>query len=86
MTGKMIELRCEYLSVQRIWLHAIIMYNIHFRVSPVASKDFLDIQATKDCRLSLKHAHGMIRKYSQMYRTDQYSQHSSIMCSVWLNG
>ena len=28
----------------------------------------------------------MIRTYSQMHRTDMYSQHSSIIWSVWLNG
>ena len=28
----------------------------------------------------------MIRTYSQMHRTDKYSQHSSIICPVWLNG
>ena len=28
----------------------------------------------------------MIRTYSQMHRTDKYSQHSSIIWPVWLNG
>ena len=28
----------------------------------------------------------MIRTYSQMHDTDEYSKHSSIICSVWLNG
>ena len=28
----------------------------------------------------------MTRTYSQMYRTDKYSQHSSIIWPVWLNG
>ena len=30
--------------------------------------------------------HDMIRTYSQMHRTDKYSQHSSIIWPVWLNG
>ena len=28
----------------------------------------------------------MTRIYSQMHRTDKYSQHSSIIWTVWLNG
>ena len=28
----------------------------------------------------------MLRTYSQMHRTDKYSQHSSIIWPVWLNG
>ena len=28
----------------------------------------------------------MIKIYSQMYRTDKYSQHSSIIWPVWVNG
>ena len=28
----------------------------------------------------------MIRTYSQMHRTDKYSQHSSIIWPAWLNG
>ena len=27
-----------------------------------------------------------VRTYSQMHRTDEYSQHSSIIWPVWLNG
>ena len=41
----------------------------------------------KESRLYfLKRVHDMIRTYSQMHRTDRCSQHSSIICSVWLNG
>ena len=28
----------------------------------------------------------MIITYNKMHRTDQYSQHSSVTWSVWLNG
>ena len=69
----MIELCCEYLSVR-------------FRVTPVSSKEFLDIQATIECGFTLKRVHDMIRTYSQMHGTDKYSQHSSIIWPVWLNG
>ena len=47
-----------------------------------SSKKFLDIQATVECRFTLKRVHDMIRTYSQMHRTHKYPQHSSI---IWLN-
>ena len=53
---------------------------------PASSQEFLDIQATIECGLTLKCVHDMIRTYSQMHDTDEYSKHSSIICSVWLNG
>ena len=34
------------------------------------SKEFLDIQATIECRLTLKRVQGMIITYSQMHRTE----------------
>ena len=36
--------------------------------------------------MTLKRVRDMIRTYSQMHRTDKYSQHSSIIWPVWLNG
>ena len=53
---------------------------------PALSQEFLDIQITIECGLTLKCVHDMIRTYSQMHDTDEYSKHSSIICSVWLNG
>ena len=50
------------------------------------SEEFLDIQATIECGFTLKRARDMIRRYSQMHRTDKYSEHSSIIWSVWPNG
>ena len=47
----------------------------------IFKKELLDIQATH----TLKHVCDMIKTYSQMYRTDKYSQHSSIIWLVWLN-
>ena len=38
-----------------------------------------------ECRSTLKRIRDMIT-YSQMHRTDKYSQHSSIIWPVWLNG
>ena len=52
---------------------------------PVSSKEFLDIQATIECGFTLKRVCDMIRTYSQMHRTDKYSQYSSVIWPVWLN-
>ena len=55
-------------------------------IAPVSSKEFLEIQATIECGFSLKGVRDMLRTHSQMHRTDKYSQHSPVMCLVWLNG
>ena len=54
--------------------------------APASSKEFLDIQATIECGFTLKRVRDMIKTYSQMHRTDKYSQDSSIIWPVWLNG
>ena len=54
--------------------------------APASSKEFLDIQATIECGFTLKRVRDMIKTYSQMHRTDKYSQHSSIIWPAWLNG
>ena len=53
---------------------------------PASSKKFLDIQATIECGFTPKHIHDMTRTYNQMYNTDKYSEHSSILWQVRLNG
>ena len=58
----------------------------HSDFAPASSKEFLDIQATIECVFTLKQVRDMTIRYSQMYRTDKYLQHSSIICPVWLNG
>ena len=55
-------------------------------IAPVSSKEFLDIKANIECRFTLKCVRDMIRIYSQIHRTDKYSQHSSIIWPVWRNG
>ena len=55
-------------------------------MAPASSKEFLDIQATVECGFTLKLVRDMLKTYNQMYRTDKYSQHSSIIWPVWLNG
>ena len=54
--------------------------------APVLIKEFLDIQATLECRLTLKKVRDIIWTYSQMYRFDWNSQQSSIIWPIWLNG
>ena len=54
-------------------------------VAYILRNEFLDIQATIECRLTLKHVHEMIKSYSQMRRKDKYSQHRSIIWPVWIN-
>ena len=49
----------------------------HF--APALSKEFLDIQATMEFGFSLKGVRDVIRTYSQMHRTDEYLQYSSII-------
>ena len=42
-------------------------------------------KATTECGFTLKRVHDMIRTYSQTHPTDKYSEHSSIIWSVWPN-
>ena len=44
------------------------------------------VAAGKECGFTLKRARDMTRKYSQMYRADKCSQHSSITWPAGLNG
>ena len=55
-------------------------------MAPASRKEFLDIQATVECGFTLKLVPDMIKRYNQMHRTDEYSQHSSIIWPVWPNG
>ena len=66
--------------------HSSIIWPVWPDFPPVSSKEFLHIQATTECGFTLKRVRDMIRTYSQMHRTDKYSQHSSIIWLVWLNG
>ena len=53
---------------------------------PASNKEFLDTQATIECGFTMKCICVMIRTFSQIHCTDMYSQHSSIIWPVWLNG
>ena len=54
--------------------------------APALSKEFLDIQITIECGFTLKLVRDMTRTYSQMNRTDNYPEHSSIIWPVWPSG
>ena len=54
--------------------------------APASRKEFLDIQATIEYGFTLKREPNMIITYSQRHRTDMYSQQSSIIWPVFLNG
>ena len=43
-------------------------------------------RGTTECGFTLKSVHDMARTYSQMHRTDKYSERSSIIWPVWPNG
>ena len=50
------------------------------------ARSSLIFRKTIECGYTLKLVRDMIIMYSQMNRTDKYSQHSSIPWPVWLNG
>ena len=54
--------------------------------TPALSREFLDIQATIECEYTLKRVRDMTRTYSQIHRTDKFSEYSSIIWPVWSNG
>ena len=48
-------------------------------IASVSNKKLLDIQATIECKCTLKRVRGMIIAYSQMSRTDNNSKHCLII-------
>ena len=55
-------------------------------ITLVLSKEFLDIQVSIECEFTPKRLRDMIGRRSQMHHADNYSQHSSMIWPVWLNG
>ena len=53
--------------------------------TPVLSRYVFDIQATTECGFTLKHISDTMGTYNHVQHTDKYSQHGSIIWSVWLN-
>ena len=62
------------------------IWSLSDRIWTRTHNHFLDIWATIECGFTLKRVRDMTRTYSQMHRTDKYSQHSSIIWPIWLNG
>ena len=91
----MIELCCEYLSVT---VHLTVSsYHVTYAFQSESTlysclnvKELLAWNRHNiwniECGLTLKRMHDMIRTYIQMHCTVKYSQHSSIIQPVWLNG
>ena len=46
----------------------------------------MNIPANIKCRITLKCVYDLTRTYSQVQRTDKYSQDSTIIWPVWANG
>ena len=59
--------------------------HLSFNFALASRKEFLDIQATMECGFTLKCVGDMTRIYSQMHRTDKYSERSSFIWTVWPN-
>ena len=60
--------------------------HLNFRYRARFEQGVPDIQANIECRFTLKRVRDMIITYDQIHRTYKYSQHSSILWPVWLNG
>ena len=54
-------------------------------MTPVYSKDILEIRENGDGGLTLKQMRDMMGTYSQMFQADKYLQQSLITWLVWLN-
>ena len=52
-------------------------------LEPRTSVRFLSVL---ECGFTLKRVRDITRTYSQIHRTDKYSEHSSISWPVWPNG
>ena len=56
------------------------------KLAPAWIKEFVEIQVSIELGLTLKRLRDMIRTHSEMHCTDKYSEQSSILEPVWLNG
>ena len=71
LSGSGLEFSCSHLS---------------FRFCDCVQQGVPWLQATINNGFTLKCVHDMTRTYSQIYRTDKYSEHSLIIWLVWQNG
>ena len=64
------------------WIHTL---QFTLNVKELLDQSRRQVWVSK-CEFTLRLVRDMIITYSQMHRTDKYSQHSSIFWPVWLNG
>ena len=65
------------------------LFSCHLQISEwrlFRARSPLTLRQTIGCRFTLKLERDMGITHSQMHRTGKYSQHSSIIWPVWLNG
>ena len=62
------------------WIYTLHFLNLHSRINKLVTQ-FLNVHSIVN-----KIVRDMIITCSQMHRKDKYSQHSSIIWTVWLNG
>ena len=67
-----------------MWVQILLLL-LKLQILRVLGKVFFEIQATIECRFTLKCIRDMIITYSQMHCTGKYSQHNSITWPYWLN-
>ena len=60
--------------------------HLHFRFRACFEKEVLRHSGNNREWIHSEIVHDMIRTYSQMYHTGKYSQRTSIIWAVWLNG
>ena len=75
----------------RVNLHSIFAWMSRNSLLETSAISEVKVTATRqsgkyECGFTLKCVRDMIITYSQMHRTDKYSQHSSIIWPVWPNG
>ena len=59
---------------------------LYCNIAPALSKKSIDIQITIELGFNLKRVRSTITTNNHKHRTDKYSQHSSVISPVSLNG
>ena len=76
---------CSFYELRGSGFESICSY-LNFRFRACFEQGVPWKQATPECGFTLKRESDMTRTYSQMHRSDEYSEHSSTICPVWPNG
>ena len=75
-----------YFLVIFAWFVQFTLFQLNRLGKHIKSLKLSCLTKTIECGFPLKLVRDMIITYIQMHRTDKYSQHSSIIWPVWLNG